>query len=314
MRKALSMAGLENSDIQWVHCHGTGTADNDRSETIAIGKVFADKIPTISSTKGFTGHTTSASGGISAVISLIAMKEGFIPASLGFQKADEGAIAPTQGVERAELHNIMVNSFGFGGNDTSLILSDKASETNSQTESDSEIVEVGHVENVSVEALPAIKQYVRPMEARRMGKLMKSTLLTSLQALKEAEIDMPDAIVTGTYWGSLEYSEKLMRQIIDGDDVFKPTFFMQSTHNTIGSMIAIHLKCHGYNITFTQGAKSLDWALYQAKLLLKSGQCRTVLVGCHDESTPGLNEILEAGGKKSMPPVKSVAIVLKRKD
>lgn len=215
----------------------------------------------------------------------------------------------------------MVNSFGFGGNDTSLILSNpdyvvdrQAPRTHENFIADAPIVEAACVTNQSVDALKELKQYVKPMEARRMGKLMKSTLLTSLRALEEADVSMPDAIVTATSWGSMEYSEQLLNQLAEGDDVFKPTFFMQSTHNTIGSLIAIHLKCHGYNITFTQGERSMEWAMYQARLLLRSGRCKTVLVGCHDESTPLFNTFLSQMGKDPLPPVNSVAVVLRLKN
>lgn len=322
MKAALDMAGLKPGDIQWVHAHGTGTPDNDASETVAIRSVFGDTLPLVSSTKGYTGHTTSASGGISAVISLIAMHEGYVPKSLGYSVSFDSRLIPVREPIHTELKHVMVNSFGFGGNDTSLILSNpnyitdtQASKHNEQfiVDADAPIVEAARVTNQSVEALKEIKQYVKPMEARRMGKLMKSTLLTSLRALDEAGIDMPDAIVTATSWGSMEYSEKLIRQLAEGDDVFKPTYFMQSTHNTIGSLIAIHLKCHGYNITFTQGNRSMYWAMYQARLLLRSGRCKTVLVGCHDESTQQFNTFLSQMGKDPLPPVNSLAVVLKLK-
>lgn len=291
MSDALWMASMKPEDIDWIHAHGTGTPDNDSSESAAIAKVFGGRKPRVLSTKNLTGHTTSASGAISAVISLIAMHQ-------------ESGKA---------LHNVMVNSFGFGGNDTSLILSDKAN-PKLERKYYPDIIEMARVENYSIDNLQDIKQYVKPMEARRMGKLMKSALLTSLQALEKAEVDMPDAIVTGTAWGSLEYSEFLLKQQSEGDDTFSPTYFMQSTHNTISSTIAIHLKCHGYNITFTQGEDSLKWAVFQAKLLLHKGRCKTVLVGCHDESTELFNRFLEQTGKEPLPPVHSVAIVLKLKE
>ena len=79
----------------------------------------------------------------------------------------------------------------------------------------------------------------------------------------------------------------------------------------MSSLTAIHLKCHGYNITFTQGDRSLEWAVYQAKLLLRSGRYKTVLVGCNDESTPQYNSFMERIGKKPLPIVHSVAMVLK---
>ena len=122
MEKALRKAGLKPSDIDYINAHGTGTPNNDASESAALRRLFGDALPPVSSTKAFTGHTTSAAGGIEAVISLLALREGFIPASLGFRESDPACIVPSSGEERP-LKHVMSNSFGFGGNDTSLIFS-----------------------------------------------------------------------------------------------------------------------------------------------------------------------------------------------
>ncbi len=307
MREALTMAGLKPADIQWVHAHGTGTVNNDESESRAIRQVFSDAQPPVSSTKGFTGHTTSASGSIAAVIAIIAMYRRFIPVNLGWSQPMEDGLSPYMQTAPIDLHAVMVNSFGFGGNDSSLILTDQPTATKQpELKAEADIVELTRVENDSLEATKRIRQYVSPMESRRMGKLMKSAMLTSLDALKQAGVSCPDAIVTGTAWGCLENSEQLLLQLIEGEDLFKPTLFMQSTHNTLSSAIAIHLKCHGANLTFTQKEQSFDWSLYQAKLLLRLGRAKTVLVGCHDERTALFNRFL---GQEAAP-VRSTAVVL----
>ena len=307
MREALTMAGLKPADIQWVHAHGTGTVNNDESESRAIRQVFSDAQPPVSSTKGFTGHTTSASGSIAAVIAIIAMYRRFIPVNLGWSQPMEDGLRPYMQTAPIDLHAVMVNSFGFGGNDSTLILTDQPTATKQpELKAEADIVELARVENDSLEATKRIRQYVSPMESRRMGKLMKSAMLTSLDALKQAGVSCPDAIVTGTAWGCLENSEQLLLQLIEGEDLFKPTLFMQSTHNTLSSAIAIHLKCHGANLTFTQKEQSFDWALYQAKLLLRLGRAKTVLVGCHDERTALFNRFL---GQEAAP-VRSTAVVL----
>ncbi|MBO8428449.1 MAG: beta-ketoacyl-[acyl-carrier-protein] synthase family protein, partial [Bacteroidetes bacterium] len=123
MEEAIEMAGIKPADIDYINAHGTGTPNNDESESRALQRVFGEKIPPVSSTKSFTGHTTSAAGAIETVISLIALTEGIIPANLGWKVQMEGGITPTSGVKGALLHNVMCNSFGFGGNDSSLILS-----------------------------------------------------------------------------------------------------------------------------------------------------------------------------------------------
>ncbi len=122
MQKALKMAGLQPGDIDYVNAHGTGTPNNDASESAALRRVFGDAMPPVSSTKAFTGHTTSASGSIEAVFCLLALRHGFIPAQLNWAAADPACIVPSAGGE-ATLKHILCNAFGFGGNDSSLLIS-----------------------------------------------------------------------------------------------------------------------------------------------------------------------------------------------
>lgn len=124
MQKALRMAGLRPEDIDYVNAHGTGTPDNDAAESQALKRIFTGGLPPISSTKGMTGHTTSASGAIESVISLLALRHSFIPANYGYTTPMDGGITPVAHVAKGrELHHVLSNSFGFGGNDTSIILS-----------------------------------------------------------------------------------------------------------------------------------------------------------------------------------------------
>ena len=311
MTEALQMAGLEPQDIQYVNAHGTGTPNNDLSESVALKRVFGKQMPLVSSTKSFTGHTTSASGSIESVICILALNHQFVPANLGWTQADENVVIPTLGEDVYPLQHVICNAFGFGGNDTSLIFSLSPAETTPMPHSTGDIKVLSRVEISSEEDLAEIKEFVKPMEARRMGKIMKSSLLSSLKALKQAGIECPDAIITGTAWGCIENSEQLLRQLEEeGETSLKPTLFMQSTHNTISSNIAIRLGCHGYNITYTQDENSLEWAMRDAKQLIRSGKCKTVLVGCHDESTPFIGQLTERIGYQDQPSIHSTAIVL----
>ena len=123
MEAALEDAGLLPADIDYVNAHGTGTPNNDLSEGIALERVFGASVPPVSSTKAFTGHTTAASGAIESIISLIAMKERFLPVSLGFsKKMEELSFEPVrEGMACKRLDRVMVNAFGFGGNDSCVI-------------------------------------------------------------------------------------------------------------------------------------------------------------------------------------------------
>ncbi len=125
MTGALNRAGLKPADIDYINAHGTGTGNNDLCESVAIKRVFGDRVPPFSSTKSFTGHTTSAAGAVEAVISILSLTNGFIPANLNFSSAiEESGLTPvTKGLSGVDLRHVMSNSFGFGGNDSSCIFS-----------------------------------------------------------------------------------------------------------------------------------------------------------------------------------------------
>lgn len=313
MREALQMAHMKPEDIQYVNAHGTGTPNNDQSESVALKRVFGSQMPFISSTKSFTGHTTSASGSIELVICLLALRHQFIPANLGWTQQMTDGITPSMGEDHCSIHNVLCNSFGFGGNDSSLIVSSLQSDDteNKHRLQNSSIRIVSKVEITSEDQLTEVRNYVTPMEARRMGKIMKSSLLSSLKALKDAGIEKPDAIITGTSMGCLENSERLLLQLIEeGEGSLKPTYFMQSTHNTISSNIAIRLGCHGYNVTYTQDEDSLKWAMRDAEMLLRSGKYKTILVGCHDETTHIFSSIMQRLCESEQPSIHSIAMIL----
>lgn len=102
---------------------------------------------------------------------------------------------------------------------------------------------------------PNFRDWLPPLEARRMGKLMRRALVTALKALRDAEVAKPDAIITGTGLGCIENTELFLDQLCrEGEEMLKPTYFMQSTHNTISSLIGIKTKCHGYNSTYSHKA------------------------------------------------------------
>ncbi len=125
MKAALEMGGLQPEDIGYINLHGTGTQNNDSSEGLAISRLFAGGVPPASSTKSFTGHTLGASGGIEAVFSALALRDGIIYPNANFSvQMRELAFSPVTAFSRGNnLRNVMSNSFGFGGNCSSLVFS-----------------------------------------------------------------------------------------------------------------------------------------------------------------------------------------------
>jgi len=125
MSRALAMSGLSPSQIDYINVHGTGTENNDLSEGRAMKRLFGEQVPLFSSTKSFTGHTLGAAGGIEAVLSVLSVERGWIYPNLNFAQSDP-AIGLAPGTEfRTDLpvRSVLSNSFGFGGNDSTLIFS-----------------------------------------------------------------------------------------------------------------------------------------------------------------------------------------------
>ena len=290
MREALESSGIDKSQIDYINAHGTGTPNNDPSESVALKRIFGNDIPLVSSTKGFTGHTTSASGSIETVICVLAMQNNFVPVSYGFNHPDEACIHPFEGDDKQHrMDYVICNSFGFGGNDSSLLL-------------------MKHDR-----PLPSPSPVEREPECERMAFLEGNLERLDEFIVADITIDSMEQLADYTANGMLETSEKFLVDMVDnGEETLSPTLFMQSTHNTIGSAIAIRTKCHGYNITYTQGKDSMKWALRDAERLIRMGKAKTVLVGCHDESSPLFQSFYDYLNL-SVPQIYSRSVVLKAK-
>ena len=321
MRQALEMAGCAPSEVDYVNAHGTGTPNNDLSESAAMFRLFGPQVPPVSSTKSYTGHTTSASGAIESVICLLALQHQFLPTNYGWTEGAEGLVRPVTDARPARpVRKILCNSFGFGGNDTSLLFT--APEVMPAVQAAAarpfEGVWVTSAKQVSLQAPlseewmeepvrpdgeyvratdPDFKAFLSPVEARRMGRLLKRALATSLSALRETGVEHPDAIVTGTGLGSVEDTELFLTALVrEGEQFLKPTHFMQSTHNTTSSLIGIQTRSHGYNSTYSQKGTSFESALYDAWLQLRNGRISNALVGSHDEVSPSYYILLKKAG------------------
>ncbi len=123
MQQSLAQAGLRPEDIDHINAHGTGTPLNDIAESKAIAGLFGREVPVVS-TKGYTGHTLGAAGSTEAALAVMAIEEGFIPASLGAAPLDPRIEVHVPLVTtRGRFRHVLSNSFAFGGNNTAVIVS-----------------------------------------------------------------------------------------------------------------------------------------------------------------------------------------------
>ncbi len=130
---------------------------------------------------------------------------------------------------------------------------------------------------------PNYKAYIKPAMIRRMSNGVKMGVVASTLALKEAGLETPEAIISGTGMGCVKDSDKFLKNIIDNDEQYlTPTSFIQSTHNTVGAQIALGLGCKAYNVTYVHGATSFESALIDAQMMLED-EVDNVLVGAVDE-------------------------------
>lgn len=125
MKKALAIANITAEQISYINAHGTGTENNDLSESVALKNIFGKKIPPFSSTKTFTGHTLGAAAAIEAVFSIMAMHENCIFPNLNFSKPikETGLIPEINFTKDIPIKYVLSNSFGFGGNNSTLLFS-----------------------------------------------------------------------------------------------------------------------------------------------------------------------------------------------
>lgn len=139
---------------------------------------------------------------------------------------------------------------------------------------------------------PNYKEFIPPAMIRRMSKTVKMSSVASHYALKEAGIEQPGAIIVGTGMGCSQDSEKFLKNVIDNQEEFlTPTFFIQSTHNTVAGQIALGLQCHAYNFTYVNTSSSLEFSFLDAKLQINDGEAENVLVGSTDEQTDRTMEL-----------------------
>ena len=144
----------------------------------------------------------------------------------------------------------------------------------------------GNSSNIIKAIEPNYKEFIPPAMIRRMSKTVKMSSVASRYALKEAGIEQPDAIIVGTGMGCSQDSEKFLKNVIDHHEEFlTPTFFIQSTHNTVAGQIALGLQCHAYNFTYVNTSSSLEFSLLDAQLQINDGEAENVLVGSTDEQT-----------------------------
>jgi 3-oxoacyl-[acyl-carrier-protein] synthase II len=132
------------------------------------------------------------------------------------------------------------------------------------------------------------RQYINPVAIRRMSRQLKMGITAGMRSLQLAGVQTPDAIITGTGLGSMTDMEHFLKDMINlNEEALNPTYFIQSTYNSINGWLALQSKSTGYNQTYVNRGCSLELSLLDAQLLLDESEgSMSVLTGCFDELTP----------------------------
>jgi len=142
---------------------------------------------------------------------------------------------------------------------------------------------------------PPYKDYIKAKDLRRMSSVIRHGIIAAKTALADADIDNPQAIITGTGLGCVIDTEKFLIKLHENKEtLLTPTAFIQSTHNTLGGSIAIGLACHNYNMTFVHRGLSFESALLDAQLMMDAGELNNALVGGFDEMTDNHIKLMQA--------------------
>jgi len=320
MSAALADAGLTAADIGYINLHGTGTPDNDLAESKAVRRLFAVP-PPLSSIKGATGHSLAAAGAIEAVVALLAVSRGLLPANTGLMQVDpQLGVAPLAMPAERQVKAVLSNSFGFGGNNGSLVVGAPgvfASKGSPQpvaalaihgysclTGAGDLLATLDRLKKGGSAAGPVgqepISSSLPPQSIRRLKRLPRLTLSLAKMAQKAGPGDLtPHAVFMGTGWGALSETHDFLARLAATSEQFpSPTDFVGSVHNGPASQVAIMFGATGPNITASDGDYSFEQALLAASLMMGDSSEPAFVLGAdegHEIFSPLLDGSIAPG-------------------
>ncbi len=316
MKQALQDADLDPDQIDYINLHGTGTPDNDLAESKAVRRLFPHQ-PPLSSIKGATGHSLAAAGAIEAVLAVIAINEHLLPANTNLRQIDPRlGIQPVTEPGRHNIRAVLSNSFGFGGNNGSLVITRPNTFTRSTSldvashpclavhgyscitgagMTDTSLKQMHSGSTVAGMAdITLISEQLPPRIIRRLKRLPQMTLALAQEAMREdaASSRHLDSVFMGTGWGALSETYDFLDRLTQTKEQFpSPTDFIGSVHNGPAGQAAIKFSSTGPNITASGGDYSFEQSVITAVNILSS-QKTALLIGA-DEGHPVFSPLLD---------------------
>ncbi|MCP4578456.1 MAG: 3-oxoacyl-ACP synthase, partial [Deltaproteobacteria bacterium] len=285
------------------------------SEARALNALFTDKMPVLSSVKGAFGHSLAAAGAIEAVVSAISVSDHIIPANTGSREPDpELQLNPLSRPKKARLGTVLSNSFGFGGNNASVIIgtprkyghSAVATQTGPMTVVGSAcITGAGDTKKTMAKlcegesckgmlSLKEVSENLSPGKVRRLKRFPRLAMSLAVSALDDSgRTETPSSIFLGTGWGALSETFDFLTRLYETDEQFpSPTDFVGSVHNSPAGQVAMLFQSTGANVTTTGGDYSFEQSLMTAGLL-SEGNDNTFLVIGADEGHDALSGLFD---------------------
>jgi 3-oxoacyl-(acyl-carrier-protein) synthase len=326
MRAALADAGIGADGVDYVNLHGTGTRENDAAEARALAALFADATPPLSSTKGVFGHPLAAAGATGAVLATLALTGGVLPANVGCHAPDPAlGVAPIVKPQAATPRAVLVNAFGFGGNNAALVLTrtDRSASPaarrapsawtvagssclTARGDRDGTLAALARGESC-VGAWPddALARAVPARFVRRLARLPRLALALGIAAQVEADGRaangiVPRSVFLGTGWGPLTETHDFLKKLFDSGERFGSAIeFAGSVHNSPAAQTALWFAAKGANVTATGGDSSFEQALLLADLL--AGDDGPVLLIGADEAHARFTPLFDASAARRSP-------------
>lgn len=144
---------------------------------------------------------------------------------------------------------------------------------------------IAYYENALTAVVPDFKEYINPVQLRRLSRMLRIGLTAAIICTRDSGITQPDGIITATGYGFLKDTAKFVSEMLDQqENHLTPTFFMQGTYNALSGLVALTLKCNGYNNTYVNKGFSFETSLHDAMLQLDEGNLKNILIGSYDEA------------------------------
>jgi 3-oxoacyl-(acyl-carrier-protein) synthase len=341
MQAALRDAHISLEEIDYINLHGTGTVDNDLSEARALNTLFPHKKPLMSSVKGAFGHSLGAAGAMEAVLSALAVSENLVPANVGCDVPDpelnlEPLLTPLM---TENIQTVLSNSFGFGGNNASIVIGSPdrvhGSPSIIRSRGPSPLVVLGSAcltgagntemslrtvsEGKSCKGMvpdPVLTEGFSPRVIRRLRRLPRLVLSLASAAHADSRLQhAPGSIFFGTGWGALSETYDFLTKLFGSEEQFSsPIDFVGSVHNAPAGRAAIRFGSVGPNITTVGGDYSFEQALMLAGLMAKDSDDTLLVIG-GDESHGNLSRLFDrSAGSDDTPSDGGGGLCLRRSE